>query len=702
MPNAADAQAAADTAGAREGRQEAGRPDLSRPGSAPATAQAGEGRSSGIEHPRTPAPGGAAHGYKGGDPAAAAHTAALDDASESSEAGAEASSSIQALITAIEDAAGINVEDRLIPALHDGWYRGMRPVRALLAAEILDEEIVNKLLTQKTGFMAVEPMGITREAADMLPQWLCEQHGVVPVSFDGKVLTVVSVENLRPLVQSAISEFARCAVNYRLTSNEALTACIVALPGRRSDSDSGSSEDEKLEAVNESVANWHSLVQSEEGDTEIPRLVEALITRAVALDASDIHIQTELDDKGNSVVTASLRRLGDLVPHDVYSVANGYKIINRLKVAGGFDVDPTKPCDGRYDITIPGSGRYDLRLAGMPLAQGQMLVLRMLPQMRKGKKTLEDLFPLEYSDLAPRIQNIAAQPEGMLLIVGSTGSGKSTTLAAMIRPLAKNTAIKVVTVEDPVENLIKGAQQVAVTPRLSFGDALRGFLRSDPDAILLGEIRDQDTAAMAIRAAQTGHIVFSTLHASTVEMTPGRLAEMGVPRASLADVLLGVISQRLVKTLCVNCSSGLPGGRREAKLRGCDGCAKTGWGGRMAIVEFMEVNSEVASLIADGSPAHEVRAAARVEPYSQFAARLIDSGITTREAITAKLGDLYDPSYETSSEDSEDYEDYSMDDMYRYRIGEYDYGADLGESDQNGDEPGELTGQVHEAAALDA
>ena len=573
----------------------------------------------------------------------------------------DASSLIQELLNAVSDVTGLDIERDLLPELHKGWFHGMRPVRTLITAGILDSSRIDKLATTRVGFMAIEPMNITPETASMLPQWFCEQHGVVPVSFDGETFTVASVVGLRHLVKTELEEIVQCPVVYRITSSEAAAACIVALPSRRSaavKAPSGQDADSSGTA-NTSVANWKTLTQPEDDDREVSRHVKALMTRAVAVDASDIHIQTELNNSGATVVTAHLRRLGDLVPHDVYNTEYGYKLINRLKVAGGFDVDPTKPCDGRYDITIPGSGRYDLRLTGMPLVQGQMLVVRMLPQMRKGKRTLEDLFPVDYSDLAERIHAQASQPQGMLLVVGSTGTGKSTTLTAMTRPLADNPSIKLVTVEDPVENLIRGAQQVAVTSRLDFSSALRGFLRSDPDAILLGEIRDQETASMAVRAAQTGHIVFSTLHASSVEMAPGRLAEMGIPRASLADVLLGVISQRLVKTLCETCSSALPGGRRSPEPRGCDACANTGWGGRMAIAEFMEVDHRVAALIADGAPAREVRDEAQPVSYSQFAARLIDCGITTREAVVSQLGRGYDPSFEDGYDDEYDADGYS-------------------------------------------
>ena len=586
---------------------------------------------------------------------------------------------IQVLINAVGAITDLDVDSVIIPALHDGWFRGMRPVRALLTTGILTDETADKLLRQNVGYMAIEPTSITPETASMLPQWFCEQHNIVPVHHDGETLTVVGLDTPRPLVKTELESMVDCPVSYRMTSAESLAACMVALPGRRNRLTAETTDDTTEGTNNTSITNWQSLTQADEDeDKEVAQHVKALITRAVAIDASDIHIQTELNNKGNATVTAHLRRLGDLVPHDVYNTTYGYKLINRLKVAGGFDVDPTKPCDGRYDITIPGSGRYDLRLAGMPLAQGQMLVVRMLPQMRKGKKTLKALFPQEFSDVAGRIRQIASQPEGMLLVVGSTGSGKSTTLTAMIQPLAKNSAIKVVTVEDPVENLIRGAQQVAVTSRLGFSDALRGFLRSDPDAILLGEIRDRDTASMAIRAAQTGHIVFSTLHASSVEMTPRRLAEMGVPLASLADVLLGVLSQRLVKTLCEYCSSALSGGKRTPKPRGCDACANTGWGGRMAIVEFMEVTPEVASLIADGAPARELRAAAQIVSYSQFAARLIDAGLTTREAIKAKLGKLYEPGFETDYGNGRDLtaeteiEDYEIEDYDDDEVEAYD------------------------------
>lgn len=570
----------------------------------------------------------------------------------------DATSAIQNLLNSIYDITGLDINRDMIPVLHNGWIQGMRPVRTLLTSGLLTPKIADELLVQRIGFIAVEPMSITSEAANKLPQWFCEQHSVIPVHFDGEQLTVASEKNLRILIKNELEELVGCKVAYRLTSTEALMACLATLPGRRSLSDesSTSAANQLLdEAKNQSIENWETLIQTDDGDRLISQHIEALLARAIAIDASDVHIQTELTEKGSSVVTANLRRLGDLVAHDIYSIEDGYKLINRLKVAGGFDVDPTKPCDGRYDITIPGSGRYDLRLAGMPLSHGQMLVVRLLPQMRKDKRSLEELFPVEHSDLAERIQKISQQPEGILLVVGSTGSGKSTTLAATIRPLAENQAIKVVTVEDPVENLIRGAQQVAVTPRLGFGDALRGFLRSDPDVILLGEIRDQDTAGMAIRAAQTGHIVFSTLHASSVEIAPGRLSEMGVPATSLADVLLGILSQRLIKTLCKLCSSAMPHLNRTPKPRGCDSCAQTGWGGRMAIAELLEVNSEVVGLIANGAPARKIREAAQIVSYSQFAAKLIDSGLTTREEVVSKLGETYDPSFETSAGSNNDY-----------------------------------------------
>lgn len=553
-----------------------------------------------------------------------------------------------AMIAAAGEVTGLDIDRDIIPVIRDGWFRGLRPVRALLEAGVLNAATIEEMTARKMGVISIDPSSITAEASVMLPMWFCEQHNIVPVSIDGEgVLVVASSQPLRSLAKVELEEIVGCRVEYRLAAPEAVAACVASVNTRLGDPDGGGDIGGSSEALNRSMANWRALAESDSSETDITRHVVALMTQAVAVDASDIHVQTELTETGAQIVTARLRRLGDLVSHGVYTPEHGTRIINRLKVAGGFDVDPTKPCDGRYDITIPGSGRYDLRLAGMPLSQGQMLVVRLLPHQRKGKSTLKDLFPPKYSDLAERMGRLASQPEGMILVVGSTGTGKSTTLAAMIRPLAENPALKVVTVEDPVENMIRGAQQVEVTQRLGFSDALRGFLRSDPDVILIGEIRDEDTAGMAIRAAQTGHAVISTMHASAVELTPGRLAEMGVPRAGLADVLLGVASQRLVKTLCEHCSSARPG--RTPAPRGCEACARTGWGGRAAIAELMEVDETTSDLIADNAPIREIRRSASVVSYSEFAAKLIDAGVTTRDAVVAKLGSAYDPSFETGT-----------------------------------------------------
>ena len=546
------------------------------------------------------------------------------------------------LLTAIVMVTDVNLEKDLLPVVRDGMQRGVRPVRALLHAGIITETVAAQLIAHQVGTISIEPMSITTEAADVLPLWFCEQHKVVPVSLIDDVLTVASTKTLQSLLKVEIEEIAQRPVLYRLTSDESISACLAFLATNNTGEDTDSIASE---TINESVANWQTLIAEDDSDADVANLVVSLMTRAIALNASDIHIQTEMTEAGTTVVTSHLRRLGDLVKHSTYSPDRGYRLINRLKVAGGFDVDSTKPCDGRYDIAVPGSGRYDLRLVGMPLSRGQMLVLRLLPHFRKDRKDVSDIFPAKYSDLTERITRIMQQPEGMALVVGSTGSGKSTTLAAMLRPLAQDPALKVVTVEDPVESLIIGAQQVQVTKRLSFADALRGFLRSDPDAILVGEIRDAETAKMAIQAAQTGHMVLSTLHASTVELTPSRLYDMGVPRSILADVLNCVISNRLVKTLCTACSSGRA--NRDPAPRGCTNCSDTGWGGRIAIAELMEITPEVASLIVEDAPVGKIREAANIYSYSQYAAKLIDAGITTREAVIRQLGNTYDPSFET-------------------------------------------------------
>jgi type IV pilus assembly protein PilB len=363
--------------------------------------------------------------------------------------------------------------------------------------------------------------------------------------------------------------------------------------------------------------------QAEESgpDPHYVNLLDSMLLDAVAERASDLH----LERYGDRVVVR-VRVDGDLRELKGYKLSSGdlVRLVNVIKIEANLDISERRlPQGGRASLEANGK-KYDLRVQTQPCLYGEHAVIRLLPQEARLLGIEELGFP---RDIALQYRRLLAHPAGLVLVVGPTGSGKSTTLYAGLGELAQDESRKVITIEDPVEYAINGVQQTQVRPEVGFhfADAMRAFVREDPDVILVGEIRDHETALEAIRAAQTGHLVLSTLHCNDAVDAVQRLFDLGMHPNSIASELLAVVAQRLAKRLCAHCRvpaspepeiaaevfpGGVPEDFRCYTAPGCKHCQGAGTHGRVGVIEYLRVSSDVRSAITRQLPLDELRRSA--------------------------------------------------------------------------------------------
>ena len=349
----------------------------------------------------------------------------------------------------------------------------------------------------------------------------------------------------------------------------------------------------------------------------IVRLVDMMLADGIASRASDIHIEPA---EGGVVVRYRI----DGVLRQVMKIPRnaGLPLISRIKIMSGLDIaDRRRPQDGRARVAVNGSP-VDLRISTLPASSGEKVVIRVL----NAKATVLSLETLGlFPDEQETIGKLLSHKEGVILVTGPTGSGKTTTLYSCLR-MIQNEGVNIVTVEDPVEyRLGENIVQVQVHEKagLTFAAALRSILRQDPDVVLVGEIRDQETAQIAVQASLTGHLVLSTLHTNDAPNSVTRLVDMGMEAYKIASALRGVLAQRLMRRLCSVCSEPakdppparlarfIPAGTQLKRAVGCPECAMTGYRGRFSIVEILVMNAELERLIGDGATADRIAEAAR-------------------------------------------------------------------------------------------
>jgi type II secretory ATPase GspE/PulE/Tfp pilus assembly ATPase PilB-like protein len=359
-----------------------------------------------------------------------------------------------------------------------------------------------------------------------------------------------------------------------------------------------------------------SVSEAEASQRPVVRLVDLIISEGILSRSSDIHIEPE---EGGVAVRYRI----DGVLRQVMKIPRnaGLPLISRIKIMSSLDIaDRLRPQDGRARVSVNGQP-IDLRVSTLPAAQGEKVVIRILDS----RATVKSLASLGFNPgETEAINQLLQNHEGVILVTGPTGSGKTTTLYSMINQI-KTEGVNIVTVEDPVEYRMQGIVQVQVQEKagLTFGSALRSILRQDPNVILVGEIRDKETAQIAVQASLTGHLVLSTLHTNDAANAVTRLVDIGVEAYKIAAALRGVIAQRLMRKLCPTCKEvwmeapperlrkWIPTGTPLYRAAGCPDCAMTGYRGRFSIIEVLTVTPEVERRIAGGEPADRIADAAK-------------------------------------------------------------------------------------------
>lgn len=516
--------------------------------------------------------------------------------------------------------AGVLNERQLLQALEDQKGTGKKLGEILVSTGILSErEITQALKTQlNIETVSLEGIHIPEEILGMVDAAVLRKYCAIPYAYalnNANVLLLAMSDPMDMIAQDDISIITNMRVEPVIASAREIMATLDKYYGQQEVMDAA--EQYAREKDFKPISQEENTANEDIEQSPIVLLVKTMIEQAVRQRASDVHIEPT-DRK----LRVRYRIDGVLVEKMFYDIRLLPAISARIKILGGMDIaEKRKPQDGRLTMNVD-HHEYDIRASVLPTVYGEKIVLRltMATALTKDKSELG-----LNSEEMKRFDHIFSNPHGMILVTGPTGSGKSTTLYTALSEL--NTEdVNIITVEDPVEANISGINQVQVNPKaeLTFGNALRSILRQDPDIIMIGEIRDSETANIAIQASITGHLVVSTLHTNSAAATVTRLTDMGVEPYLLADSLSGIIAQRLVRRLCPHCKvphmasaeeMEMLGNIQKEPLRiyepgGCGICNHTGYYGRIGVFEIMDMTPELKRLVSTCASSETIRTAA--------------------------------------------------------------------------------------------
>ena len=550
-------------------------------------------------------------------------------------------------------AKGILSEDQLRIGLLEQIKTNQPIGRQLVALGFVSEATLRDALSESLGKQSIDLSSaiIDPSALGLVPRELAKRHHLLPLDYDelqqrltiaiADINDIVALDRIRSLVKSPLE------IDTLLAGETEIHRAIDQVYGYEL------SIDGILHEIETGEIDFRGLQSSsDEYSQPVVRLIDSILTDAVKREASDIHFEPEIGFlRIRYRIDGMLRQIRSL--HQSYWQAMAV----RVKVMSGMNIAETRaPQDGRITLNIRGR-KIDFRVSSQPTIHGENIVLRILDR-QKGLVPLEGLGLTEKQlDL---LKLMIARPEGIILLTGPTGSGKTTTLYSILNHI-NSESLNIMTLEDPVEYPMPLVRQtsIAESAKLDFANGIRSMMRQDPDVILVGEIRDAETAEMALRAAMTGHQVYSTLHTNSSIGAIPRLLDIGVLPDIMAGNIIGVVAQRLVRRLCIHCKAPYQVEDHEARLLcedsdaprpvifkscGCERCDFQGYRGRLAIMEILRMNHDLDELVARRSTTSEIRHLAEqcgFVPLADDGLRRVLDGSTSLEEV-ARVIDLTD------------------------------------------------------------
>jgi len=537
--------------------------------------------------------------------------------------------------------AGAITEEQLEEALVVAKENNSVLGATLVDMGYIDEKTLYKGLEYlfRAPYVDLSAIVIDKEAIMSISESLAKKHNLIPIKKEDKVLTVVMSDPLNFYAIDDVKSATGMEISVSISPRKDINNAIDRYYG--SEIAEKAFQDLQKEYGKLSMAGLSEMTENEVANAPVVRLINSLLQHAIKSNASDIHIEPTATD-----LKIRFRIDGQLQEVMTSSMSAHPAISTRIKIMSGMDIAEKRvPQDGRIETTVDGT-EVDLRVSLLPTVYGEKIVIRVLG----GNTVILDRKQLGISESNMILfDKITKSPNGIILVSGPTGSGKTTTLYALLKEINKP-EVNIITVEDPVEYKLEGINQVQVNVKagLTFASGLRSILRQDPDVIMIGEIRDAETAEIAIRASITGHLVLSTIHTNDSASSVARLVDMGIEPYLVSSSLVGVVAQRLVRNICPRCKTAYRPGHDEMlmlrmkepkplyKGAGCPYCNMTGYKGRTGIHEVLVVTKEIRELVNRRASIDQIaQMAARqgTTSLNQSCSELVLSGVTTVDEL---------------------------------------------------------------------
>ena len=495
-------------------------------------------------------------------------------------------------------------------------------------------------------YVSLQATLIAQDILNLVGGHVLREHGVIPIGYADEENTILILAMANPLDVDALDDIAiitGMVIEPRIATLTDINKLLDKYFGSAEALSAAEQYQKERESKNAELKAEAEKEEQEVNNAPIVQLVRSILEQAVRQRASDIHV-----DAHESQVVIRFRIDGVLKNVMTYDINLLPVIVTRIKIIGGMDIsEKRKAQDGRITVIVDRT-EYDIRVSILPTSYGEKVVMRLANTVALTRTKAQ--LGMRENELKV-FDHIISNPNGIILVTGPTGSGKSTTLYTALSAL-NDESVNIITVEDPVEANIAGINQVQVNVKadLTFANALRAILRQDPDIIMIGEIRDYETASIAVQASITGHLVVSTLHTNSSAATVSRLLDMGVESYLIADSVVGIIAQRLVRKLCTHCKKPVEATEDDKRVLGvdpnepltiyepcgCPMCSDTGFYGRTAVFEIMEMTQELKHLVTIKANSNEIKECALkngMHTLRMSAAQCVVEGITTMKEL---------------------------------------------------------------------